>query len=326
MVPRSPIASGVTAVVTVLAGLSTAGAQDLTLPLAAGSVRFAVIGDSGTGGREQHEVGERMAEYRAKFPFEFVLMLGDNIYGRERPEDYLQKFERPYAALLDAGVKFYASLGNHDEPNQRFYEPFNMNGERYYSFAALRGSVRFFALESGYIDDAQLEWIERALVEADEDWKIGFFHHPLYSSGRRHGPAEEIREFLEPLFIEHGVDVVFSGHEHFYERLKPQSGIFYFTSGGPGSCGSRISRARRPNMPGGSTRTIASCWSRSWTTNSTSRRSPAPATLSTPASCHARQTPSSPSSVEIVRVDLGPRGPQTLHPLGLHRRHSLLNL
>ncbi len=203
-----------------------------------------MIGDSGTGERGQYEVGERMAEYHARFPFEFVLMLGDNIYGREKPEDYAKKFERPYRALLDAGVEFYAALGNHDEPVQRFYEPFNMGGRPYYSFKTPRGEVRFFALESGYVDDAQIAWLEQALREARETWKIGFFHHPLYSSGRRHGPAEEVRELLEPLFVEHGVDVVFAGHEHFYERLKPQQGILYFTSGGAGKLRrSNITRA-----------------------------------------------------------------------------------
>src|SRR5690242_21114890 len=62
-------------------------------PHAEGSVRFAVIGDTGTGDRPQYEVGERLAESRAVFPFEFVLMLGDNIYGSERPQDFVKKFE-----------------------------------------------------------------------------------------------------------------------------------------------------------------------------------------------------------------------------------------
>ena len=65
-----------------------------------------------------------------------------------------------------------------------------------------------------------------------QDWKIAFFHHPIYSSGERHGSEEDLRVLVEPLFVEHGVDVVFAGHEHLYERLKPQRGIFYFTAGG----------------------------------------------------------------------------------------------
>ena len=106
------------------------GQPQIALPNREGSVRFAVIGDSGTGGGAQREVAEQIAAAHARFPFEFAIMLGDNLYGREREGDYESKFERPYKPLLDAGVKFYASLGNHDEPDQRFYKPFNMNGER----------------------------------------------------------------------------------------------------------------------------------------------------------------------------------------------------
>lgn len=199
------------------------------LPLGPDTVRVAVIGDTGTGGRAQHEVAAAMARARERFPFEFVLMLGDNLYGWERPQDYRRKFEEPYAALLEAGVDFHASLGNHDDPNQRFYEPFHMGGERYYSFR--RGPARFFALDSNYMDERQLAWLERELEGSDEPWKIAFFHHPLYSSGAKHGSELDLREELEPLLREHGVDVVFAGHEHFYERIVPQHGIHHFTSG-----------------------------------------------------------------------------------------------
>jgi hypothetical protein len=211
-----------------------AATAPLALPLKEGSLRFAVIGDSGTGTRAQSEVARLLTEWRADFPFELVLMVGDNIYGRDDPRDYRLKFEEPYRALLDAGVKFYASLGNHDDPKQRFYEKFNMGGERYYSFKAPQGKVRFFALDSNYLDKPQLEWLEKQLDAAGDDWKICFFHHPLYSSGRKHGPAEELREVLEPVLLKHGVDVVMQGHEHFYERIEPQRGIHYFISGAAG--------------------------------------------------------------------------------------------
>ena len=199
-------------------------------PRAEKSFRFAIIGDTGTGGSAQYEVGERLAASHDVFPFELVLMLGDNIYGSERPQDFEKKFERPYKALLDRKVAFYASLGNHDDPNQRFYKPFNMNGHRYYTFE--KQDVRFFALDSNYMDQTQQEWIERELKDARATWKIAFFHHPLYSSGARHGSEVDLRAVLEPLFVKYGVSVVFSGHEHFYERIKPQNGIAYFTNGG----------------------------------------------------------------------------------------------
>jgi predicted phosphodiesterase len=199
------------------------------LPLLDDSVRFAVIGDTGSGNAPQYEVGERMTEIHTAFPFEFVIMLGDNLYGLERPVDYANKFERPYAKLLEQGVKFYAALGNHDNPNQRFFEPFNMGGQRYYSFT--KGDVKFFALDSNYMDEEQLAWLKKELEGTGEPWKIAFFHHPLYSSGGFHGSEFGLREQLEPLFVEHDVRVVFSGHEHFYERIKPQGGVYYFIAG-----------------------------------------------------------------------------------------------
>ena len=208
-----------------------AAAQQLTLPMKEGSTKFAVIGDSGTGGGAQREVAARLAAVHKMFPFEFTLMLGDNLYGGEGAGDYRRKFEEPYKPLLDAGVKFYASLGNHDDPTQRFYKLFNMNGERYYSFKGPKGGVRFFALDSNYMAQQQLAWLAKDLAASGSDWKIAFFHHPIYSSGEKHGSNEALRSQIEPLFLEHGVDVVFTGHEHFYERLKPQKGIHYFVSG-----------------------------------------------------------------------------------------------
>src|SRR5215213_8042684 len=79
-------------------------AGELALPLRMGSVRFAVIGDSGRGDRWQQEVADQMVAWRTRFPFSFVLMLGDNVYGTSTARDYQLKFERPYKALLDAGV------------------------------------------------------------------------------------------------------------------------------------------------------------------------------------------------------------------------------
>ena len=215
-----------------LAGLVvSARAEQAALPLKDGSVRFAVIGDSGTGGGAQRQVADQIAASREKFPFEFVLMLGDNLYGGEDEGDYRSKFEEPYKALRDAGVKFYAALGNHDDPAQVFYKGFNMDGKRYYSFKPPNSSVRFFALDSNYMKQDQLEWLEKELSASDSDWKIPFFHHPLYSSGEKHGSDEALREQLEPLFVKHNVSVVFTGHEHFYERIKPQKGITYFIAG-----------------------------------------------------------------------------------------------
>jgi predicted MPP superfamily phosphohydrolase len=166
-----------------------------------------------------------------KFPFEFVIMLGDNMYGGESARDFENKFEKPYAPLLSAGIKFYASLGNHDVPDRQIaYKLFNMEGKRYYTFKPMDG-IRFFALDSNYMDKKQLDWLEGELKNSGSEWKICFFHHPIYSSGEKHGSDLELRKVLEPLMIKYGVDVVFTGHEHFYERIKPQNAIQYFILG-----------------------------------------------------------------------------------------------
>lgn len=201
-----------------------------SLPNERDSVKFLVIGDSGTGDRYQYDVATKIVEARTRFPFEFAIMLGDNLYGSERQMDYINKFEKPYKPLLDNGVKFYASLGNHDDPSQRLYEKFNMDGKRYYTFR--KKDVEFFVLDSTYMAPPQISWLREELKRSDAKWKIPYFHHPIYSSGERHGSELDLQRIVEPMFLENGVDVVFSGHEHFYERLKPQKGIVYITQGG----------------------------------------------------------------------------------------------
>ena len=215
--------------ILVWGALASLRAQTVAL-VWADSLKFAVIGDNGTGGRPQFEVGQQMAALRGTFPFEFVLMMGDNLYNAQ---DFAAKFERPYAALLAAGVKFYAAIGNHDDPAADVrYPGFNMGGARYYTF--VKRNVRFVVADTNFLDQVQLAWLENTLKSASEQWKLVYFHHPLYSNGDRHGSNVELRVRLEPLLVAHGVDVVMSGHDHTYERIVPQKGITYFVIGSSG--------------------------------------------------------------------------------------------
>ncbi len=241
---RRPVVSAVTIALMILSSLAGVAlsqnslsvksktAPTLDLPVKDGSVRFMVIGDTGSGAKEQLQLADVILRYKEAFPFEFALMLGDNLYGGETAKDYQKKFEDVYKQLLDSKVKFYAALGNHDESNQRFYDHFNMNGEEYYNFK--KGNASFYALNSNYMDKKQIKWFEDQLSRDEAPWKICFFHHPPYSSGRKHGSDTQVREVVEPIFLKYGVDVVFTGHEHFYERIKPQKGIHYFISGAGG--------------------------------------------------------------------------------------------
>lgn len=233
---------------------STFDGNRLALPKKLGSLRFAVIGDVGRGDLAQYNTAAEMTRWREKFDFSFVLMLGDNMYAAGSPEDYAARFERPYKALLDAGVVFYAANGNHDPANILTYGPYNMNGNRYYWFKKTEGplgpiaqrTVRFFAIDTVNLDPAQLTWLRRYMGESASDWEVCFYHHPLYTSGRYSAQSVRMRRILEPILVQFGADLALSGHEHFYERVVPQRGVVYFTSGGGGAL--RVGDIRPSNL------------------------------------------------------------------------------
>jgi predicted phosphodiesterase len=209
-----------------------AGEKAVALPNKEGTLKFGVLGDFGTGEPPQYKMAEQIARTYQTFKFKLMLLVGDNLYGSERPQDFRSKFEVPYKPLLDAGVVFRAALGNHDSREQRQYPQFNMNGELYYTFTDQ--NARFYVLESTYPEPEQIVWLEKELKASNSDWKIAYFHHSLYSSAGRHGSDSALRAKLEPLFVAYNVSVVFTGHDHTYERVKPQKGITHFVVGSGG--------------------------------------------------------------------------------------------
>jgi hypothetical protein len=204
----------------------------LPMPQLRGGTVFAVIGDSGSGDQPQRLVAEAMLTYfNTARHFPFVLMVGDNLYH----DDYDGEFLAPYKELLDRGVTFYAALGNHDRDLEIHFKPFHMNDQDRYSFD--EGNARFAALNSNHpADPAQIKWLDGVFTNAGDKWRICFFHHPLYSSGQHAAESREvIRPALEEALVRNHVDVVFAGHEHLYERIKPQTGgVRYFVTGGGG--------------------------------------------------------------------------------------------
>lgn len=196
-------------------------------------VVFAVIGDSGTGKQPQQDLAGVMDQFYQHERFEFVIMLGDNIYGSISKKSLQQCFEKPYCKLIEHGVDFYASLGNHGSSLAECeYKPFHMKGHHYYTFTRDDNLVQFFALDSTQMDQEQIDWLQKELEASRARWKVAFFHHPIYSSGRKHGSNQKLKKIIEPIFVKYGVNVVFSGHDHLYERIKPQKDIVYFVSGG----------------------------------------------------------------------------------------------
>ena len=147
-----------------IAAASLLAAPPLLLPNNPKSLKFAVIGDNGTGARPEFEMADQMARLHQQFRYELVLMVGDNFYGSQRPADLEKKFAEPFRPLLDAGVTFQAALGNHDQVATIDYPPINMGGRRYYTYT--RKNVRFFVLDSNVMDDTQLRWAESAMQQS----------------------------------------------------------------------------------------------------------------------------------------------------------------
>ncbi len=204
--------------------------------------QFVAIGDVGTGDRGQYAVAQAMEQYWQTSPYPFVLLAGDNIYENGEIARIKEAFEQPYAELLNKGVKFYATLGNHDVrtnqgEDQIAYPGYNM-AARYYSF--INQSVQFFVLDTNeaYLDatrretpwNAQVQWLQKSLRNSNAPWKVVCAHHPIYSSGQ-HGSDRELERTLSPLFAEFGVQLYINGHDHNYERTTPINGTTYITTG-----------------------------------------------------------------------------------------------
>jgi 3',5'-cyclic AMP phosphodiesterase CpdA len=201
-------------------------------------IRFVVIGDWGTGDDDATGVASQMLNAYRQTPFDFVVAAGDNIYPNGSGRYFSKHFEQPFASLLGDRVNFYAVLGNHDveqgRADQCQYPLFNMGGKNYYTLKQGDGLAELFMLDSTDFDEAQAGWLEQALSASTSRWKIAAFHHPLYSSGNKHGSNLKLRKRLEPLLTRYKVNAVFSGHDHIYERTKPQHGIQYFVTGAGG--------------------------------------------------------------------------------------------
>jgi 3',5'-cyclic AMP phosphodiesterase CpdA len=202
------------------------------------TLRFAVLGDWGTGESAAGGIAGQMSRVHAASPFDFVIAAGDNIYPDGCGRRFVKNFEQPFAAFLREHVSFHAVLGNHDvwdgRQDQRQYPLFNMGGQCYYTLKKGDGLAEFFMLDSTDFDTPQAAWLEKALGASTARWKIAVFHHPIYSSGRTHGSALKLRRVLEPLFTRYGVQAAFSGHDHIYERTRLQRGIQYFVTGAGG--------------------------------------------------------------------------------------------
>ena len=200
--------------------------------------RIAVLGDFGTGEDDEFAVAAQMLNAHRSSPLDLVLTVGDNIYPNGSGRYFTKHFEVPFEGLLNERVKFYATLGNHDveegRKDQLQYPLFNMGGSNYYSISRGNGLVDIFVLDTSAYDARQAIWLENSLRASRATWKIASMHHAIYSSAKKHGSDPKLAATLEPLLTRYHVQVVFAGHDHVYERTKPQRGIQHFITGAGG--------------------------------------------------------------------------------------------
>ena len=197
-------------------------------------LRFAVLGDLGSGFDEQFRVADRMCSWRDRHPFNLVITTGDNIYNAGEPENFDEKFFEPYDCLLRDGVRFRAVLGNHDigtdNGRPELEEPaFGMKRRNY---VVRKNGVRFVMWESNY---SNREWLRKHLTEEPGDkWTVVSFHHPVFTPGP-HGNTPGYAPSLPRLFRRKGVDLVVNGHDHLYAYMPPKRRVRYVVTGGGGA-------------------------------------------------------------------------------------------
>lgn len=229
------------------------------------SLSFIVIGDWGRqGSRTQRRVAEAMDELASHTAIDLIISTGDNFYqdGVASENDPLwgKNYETVYWLPHLKAIPWYVVLGNHDyrgnvraqidygkrHRNWRF--PHYYHEQRFFLDDA--ASTQFIFVDTSpfiheYRKDldeypalkaqdpkAQMDWLRDTLNQSKPDWRVVIGHHPVYSSGRRHGDSEELQDLLTPLFAQHGVNAYFAGHDHHLEHYKPEGATHYFISGG----------------------------------------------------------------------------------------------
>ena len=157
---------------------------------------------------------------------DFGLLAGDIVYPDGNSNDYDRNLMRPWAQLL-CNTAVWPALGNHDwqsNPDTNFEVEWALpNNEHYYSFDY--GNAHFIALDtrdgSLYNRTGQLVWLQQDLAaNSGATWTFVFYHHPLITCTYK-GNEPDMAADLMPLFERYGVDLVFTGHAHTYERLYP---------------------------------------------------------------------------------------------------------
>jgi 3',5'-cyclic AMP phosphodiesterase CpdA len=203
------------------------------------SFRFAVLGDTREGTTKHQAIVKHILEAEP----DFVIHTGDMVEIGNCTACWDDFFS--IEARLLASAPFYPTLGNHEQPlspsgETQYFDIFHLPGnESWYAFDY--GDARFISLKADgypmdvyYPDQEQLDWLEEQLASNTRSWAFVYLHWGVFTSRGEDFLEIGMRERLVPLFERYGVNAVFMGHNHGYERIEV-NGITYITSAGGGA-------------------------------------------------------------------------------------------
>lgn len=191
-----------------------------------------IYGDSRSG----HDNHRQVVNAILKLNPAVVFHTGDLVENGRRPEDWLI-FNEITAGLLKS-AEFYPALGNHENRSPLFFNNFNLpNNECWYSLE--RNGIHFAVLDSTAplnVGSKQYKWLKSDLSGIDKriKFRVVVFHHPLFDAAKDKEDEKELKATLLPLFKRYGINVVFSGHSHNYQRFL-YNNIYYIVTAGGGA-------------------------------------------------------------------------------------------
>lgn len=201
--------------------------------IAAPAARLAIAGDTGTGSDAERATARQMAEQAEQAPYDGLLLLGDLVYRDGNPGLVNRAVLQPFAPVLDQGTELLPVLGNHDYRSGRQQEILRALGRSRPWYVERVGPLRVVVLDSNLVHDpAQTRWLRETLAapQPAETWTVAAMHHPAYSAGS-HGSDRDVQAAWAPLFERYDVPLVLAGHDHDYQRSRPQDGVTYVVSG-----------------------------------------------------------------------------------------------
>jgi len=193
-------------------------------------VPIVIYGDS----RTNHEIHREIMKDISSLQPEMVFSTGDLVENGNVSSQWDTFMQ--ILSILPEGCRFYPAIGNHEAGSTRYFELFELPGNGHW-YTVQRREITFFILDTNMPlapESEQYIWLKKELERCDTNFKIAIFHHPPFSSGPHVEDEKNLRTSIVPLFEQFGVQAVFNGHDHDYERSM-YNGTFYIVTGGGGA-------------------------------------------------------------------------------------------